>query len=286
MTLDDDAVDFSPRPEGRPRNLLGPMFWVWLASCAVCIVLGSLVGLYGSRIFPPQPVASADPGTAPRAAAVEPAVAAPPASTAPPTPVTSAETAALSARIDRLEMGHHALVDAASAALAAASLSQASDSGRPFVGELDMLSRVLPDSRDIAGLRPLAERGAPTRAVLVAEFPEMARQAAIASRTPPDGAGVFARISHALNALFTVRRTDHLTGNDPDAVLARAERRVNDGDLDTAVRELDALPARGQAAARVWLERARSRMEIQRRVAAIRIQALRGLAAASREAGQ
>ncbi len=285
MTLDDDTIDLAPRPEARTRKLLGPLFWSCLASGVVCLILGSVVGVYGSRIFPPQAAPAADPGMIAHVTPPEPAASAPVASSAAPVPVTSAETAALSARIDRLEMGHHALVDAAAAALAAASLSQASDSGRPFVAELDMLSRVLPDARDLAGLRPLAERGAPTRAVLVAEFPEMARQAAFAARTPPNGSGVFVRISHALSALFTVRRTDTLVGSDPDAILARAERRVNDGDLDGAVHELEALPTKGQLAAKVWLDRARSRIEIQRRVAAIRIQALRTLAAAGREAG-
>jgi hypothetical protein len=191
----------------------------------------------------------------------------------------------LSARLDHLEVGHRALAAAAAAALAAAGLSQASETGRPFVNELDLLARALPDARDLAALRPLAERGAPTRAVLVAEFPEMARQAAFAAHTPPNGASVFARASHALSALFTVRRTDQLAGNDPDAILARAERRVNDGDLDGAVHEMEALPQKGQVAAKVWLDRVRSRTEIQRRVAGIRLQALRQLAAADRGAG-
>ena len=148
-----------------------------------------------------------------------------------------------------------------------------------------MLARTLPETRDLSQLRPLAERGAPTRAVLAAEFPEMARRASFAAKTPPDGSSLIARLNHALSVLFTVRQVNRLKGNDPDAVLARAERRVNDGDLEGAVRELDALPPKGQAAAKDWVDRARSRAEVERQISGIRIQALRSLAAADREAG-
>jgi len=287
MTLASDPADRTPKSRPGRSGVLTPVVWMWLVSCAICIVGGAVVGLYGSRLFPPATPAATATG------AVRPATPDAP----PPVPVTSvplppapaaaaaAETAALASRIDRLEADHRAVTAAAAAALATASLSQASETGRPFVTELNTVARIVPDSGDLTALRPLAERGVPTREVLVAEFPEMARQARFAAKTPAEGAGLLTRLNHALSALFTLRQTNRLTGSDPDAILARAERKVNDGDLDGAIREIQSLPSNGPAAAKVWVDRARSRADLQRQVAAIRLKVLRNLAAVDREAG-
>ena len=286
MTLASDPSDLTPRPRPGRSRVLTPMVWMWLVSCAVCIVGGAVVGLYGSKLFPPA-AAPAETAGAGRSQTVETPAAAPVAAAPVPVqPAAAAETAALAARVDRLEADRRSLTAAAAAALATASLSQASETGRPFVAELNTVARILPDSGDLTALRPLAERGAPTRAVLVAEFPEMARQASFAAKTPAEGAGLLTRLNHALSALFTLRRINRLTGSDPDAILARAERKVNDGDLEGAIREIESLPSNGPAAAKVWLDRARSRAEVQRQIAAIRLKALRNLAAVDREGGQ
>jgi len=286
MTLASDPADPSPRSRPGRSRVLTPMVWMWLVSCAVCIVGGGVVGLFGSRLFPSAPPAAATTGAA-RPTPAEPLppvpVATPPSS-APPA-AAAAEAAALAARVDRLEADRRSVTAAAAAALATASLSQASETGRPFVSELNTVSRILPDSGDLTALRPLAERGVPTREVLVAEFPEMARQASFAAKTPAEGARLLSRLNHALSALFTLRQINRLTGTDPDAILARAEHKVNDGDLDGAVREIQSLPSNGPAAAKVWLDRARSRAELQRQIAAIRLKVLRNLAAVDREAG-
>ena len=282
MTLETDTSEYIPPSKPRRSQVLTPVVWAWMASCVVCLALGVSVAVFGPKLFPPpaSPAETAEPQR-PIAAEASPA---PAPTTAPATPANP-ETQALSARLDRLEYGHRALAEAAASALAAANLSQAAETGRPFSAELTMLARTLPETRDLSQLRPLAERGAPTRAVLAAEFPEMARRASFAAKAPPDGSSLIARLNHALSVLFTVRQVNRLKGGDPDAVLARAERRVNDGDLEGAVRELDALPPKGQAAAKDWVDRARSRAEVERQISGIRIQALRSLAAADREAG-
>jgi hypothetical protein len=284
MTLASDPADPVPRSRPGRSRVLTPVVWMWMVSCAVCIVGGAWVGLYGSRLFPPTPQAAATARPA-HPMPAEPVPITPVAAAPSPVLPAAAETAALAVRVDRLETEHRSVTAAAAAALATASLSQASETGRPFVVELNTVARILPDSGDLTSLRPLAERGVPTREVLVAEFPEMARQASFAAKTPVEGAGLLTRLNHALSALFTLRQTNRLTGSDPDAILARAERKVNDGDLDGAIREIQSLPSNGSAAAKVWLDRARSRAELQRQIAAIRLKVLRNLAAVDREAG-
>ena len=273
---------------------MSPLVWFCLGSGVTCVVLALVVFLGAKGLHmgaQPQPV-TVEPAASPASSGASEPVPAPAStplaslSTAAATGLARGDAMALTARLDRIENEHHALVGAASAALAAASLSQASDTGRPFVSDLDTLARTLPYPHEVDALRALSERGAPPRAVLVAEFPDMARRAAYASRDPVQGSGWLAQMAHAMGALFTVRRTDQTSGSSPDAILARAEHRLNDGDLDGAVHELDALPPKGRDAAAPWRDRASRRVQIQNRVAAIRLDALKNLASASKGAGQ
>ena len=88
---------------------------------------------------------------------------------------------------------------------------------------------------------------------------------------------MLARLTHALAALVVVRRIDQVAGQGPDAVLARAERRVDEGDLADALKELEALPAAGRTALADWRGGAERRIAIERRISAIRAGALSGL---------
>jgi hypothetical protein len=73
-----------------------------------------------------------------------------------------------------LETGQQRALDAAGAALAAATLADAARTARPFAEELAGLERVLPPSPDLRALGRLAQSGAPTRAGLAAEFETLA----------------------------------------------------------------------------------------------------------------
>lgn len=195
---------------------------------------------------------------------------------------SGADLNAVNDRLDRVEAAQARTARAASAAVAAAALADAAQTSRPFLNELVTLERLTPDARDLADLRDLAETGAPTLAALAAEFPEVADRAAAASRTAGTDTSLLSRIGDALAALITVRRTGDLSGNSPDAILARAERRVAQGDIEAALTILKALPAGGQRATADWRERAHRRVEIERRIRDLRTAALRNLAEAER----
>ena len=51
-------------------------------------------------------------------------------------------------------------------------------------------------------------------------------------------------------------------GDSPDAVLSRAEASLGEGDLETALNELEALPPEGRAAMSDWLEQAELRLSV------------------------
>ena len=85
--------------------------------------------------------------------------------------------------------------------------------------------------------------------------------------------------------MVSLRRVGDVDGDSPDALLARAERLVSDGDLDRAFRLLDRLPPAAREAMAPWRTRAERRAEIDRGAQALRARALTELAAEQRGAG-
>jgi hypothetical protein len=75
-----------------------------------------------------------------------------------------------------------------------------------------------------------------------------------------------------------LRRVSDAPGDSVDALLARAERQVDDGDLDRALKTLDRLPPGARDAMASWRLRAERRAEIDRDAAALRARAVRALA--------
>jgi hypothetical protein len=88
-----------------------------------------------------------------------------------------------------------------------------------------------------------------------------------------------------LSKVVSLRRVGDVAGDSSDAIIARAERAVDDGDLDRALRTLDKLPPAARKALSPWRERADRRAEIDRAAAALRARALQELAAESRSSG-
>ena len=285
MTVIDEPTELAPRTRAdqeRPKRLLGPAFWAMIAFGLVCIAVGAVIGVYGAKLFPAagvvQPLAAPAAPSAPSAAVETLPAAEPP----PPPPVSSGQVAALADRLTEVETAHRSTVEAAAAALAISTVADAADTSGPFVRELDAVARLLPDSIDMAALRDMATTGAPTRTALIAAFPAAADRAAARARAPAEGEGVVARLTHALAALVSVRRVDRVTGKGADPILARAERKVTDGDLSGALTELSALPPAARDAMADWRSGAERRAAIDRRISAVRTAALRGLVQAGR----
>lgn len=291
MSVDPDPAKLTqprdPADYGRPR-LMGPGFWIMIGFAVLCVAAGATIALFGARLFPAKPAPAAVLTPAPsgeEAAAGRVAAerfAAPIPTTAPATAGGSDEVARLTSRLDALEVQQSRTAESAAAALAAAALLEAAQTSRPFADELAALDSVSPPSAELRALRPLAAVGAPSRAALAVEFPEYAGRAAAAARAPGESAGLWARIQATLSRIVMVRRVADTAGGGVDAALARAERQLNDGDVDHALRTLESLPPAAREAIDPWLVRARNRAEIDRRVSAVRAQALEDLARISR----
>jgi hypothetical protein len=276
-----DVAGLPADPTVYRRKGLGLGVWLTLALCALCIVGGVIIGIYGAALFPKKDAVATSQPALPRASDIDPLpLAAPPAADligSVDAPGAPADVASLSARVNRLELGQARTAQAASAALATSALIQAVQTSRPFAGELAAVESLLPQAADVAALRRVAQTGAPTRTALAAEFPAAAARAIAAARAPGEDAGLLDRLRHALGSIVTIRRVDYVKGDGPHAVLARAEASVGEGDVEGALAELDALPPAARDALSGWRARAERRAEVDRRVAGIREASLRAL---------
>jgi len=200
-------------------------------------------------------------------------------------PPSSENVARLEGRVVALEAGQQRALDAAGAALAAATLADAAGGARPFAQELASLERVLPLSPEVRALARLAQDGAPTRAGLADDFETLAGRAAVAARDPGRNADFLARLRHALSSIVSIRKVGSTQGDTPDAILGRAQASLNEGDIEGALVALGHLPASAQTVLAPWRAAAERRVEIDRHIAAIRADALAGLAQVSRAQG-
>lgn len=253
-----------------------------------CVAGGYSLARFGPtlpELYPDKPRAGAVAEIAPLAA---PAPAAPVDEAPPPSDpvaaIVESHDTATAGRLDALEADRGRLATASASALAASALMQAAQGSRPFAPEVKAVADLAP-SLDLRALQADAERGAPSRAALAASFPDYAARAASAARTPGEGAGVLARVGHALSRVVALRRVGEVPGDGPDAILARAERQIDDGDIVGALATLEALPADAKDALGPWRDRAERRAKIDREVARIRAQALQELSQLARSGG-
>ena len=153
---------------------------------------------------------------------------------------------------------------AARAAVARASfarLQAALEAGGPFAAALSELSEVI-DGPIPPALIAAADTGAPTLADLRRGYPEAARAALAASIRAgvPEDAGAMDRFGAFLRSQTGARSTAPRTGDDPDAVLSRAEGALAEGQIGAALELLDALPEAGQAEMAAWRTQAEARL--------------------------
>jgi len=170
----------------------------------------------------------------------------------------------------------------AALAIAVAGLERAVNSGASFARELDTVEALAGAGEEIAVLKQYAESGVARHDQLAESFEDAASQAMRAGAPPAEG--YFDRLMASARRIVRIRPTGEVEGETTGAILARAEARLEAGDLAAALDELAALDPAAAAAMASWIDRARARLEAERLLAALNQQALSGLAT-SREAG-
>jgi len=133
---------------------------------------------------------------------------------------------------------------------------------RPALAEAEAAGLDLPP--ELAGI---AEP--PTQAELEEEYAPAARRALAAALKDAAGDTFGDRALAFLRTQTGARSLEPRAGDDPDAVLSRAEAALRAGDLDAALAELDGLPEAAQAEMSDWVQRAEARRAAVEAVAAL-----------------
>lgn len=133
-------------------------------------------------------------------------------------------------------------------AIAAAALKAAIDRGGPFLAELDTFAGVAPDDPAVTDLRSFAATGAPSRTELIRQVPDVATAIVGSIDQPDPNQGWSDRLMASARSLVTVRPVGNIEGESVEAIVARMEDKVKNGDLPGASAEWNALPERGKQA--------------------------------------
>ncbi|TAY34824.1 hypothetical protein ELH93_20345 [Rhizobium leguminosarum] len=148
-------------------------------------------------------------------------------------------------------------------AIAAAALKAAIDRGGPFLAELDTFAGVAPDDPAVADLRAFAETGIPSRTELVGEVPDVATAIVEAVNQPDPNQSWSDRLMSSAKSLVSVRPVGNIEGESVEAIAARMEEKVKNGDLPGASAEWNNLPALGKQASAAFKQSLEARIRVE-----------------------
>jgi len=140
-------------------------------------------------------------------------------------------------------------------------LRAAIDSGRPYDTELESIRSLAPGIGNFGALPAFAEQGIPTLAELSTSF-KTASDAAIDAVPAPasQDESFVGTLLQSAKSMIKVRRIDgDATGDDPDAVLARAGAKLKQDDLVAAIQAAEGLQGAPRQALASWIDAARAR---------------------------
>jgi mitofilin len=138
---------------------------------------------------------------------------------------------------------------------------------RPFIRELAALKEIAADdpvvNAAISSINPTAyQRGIPSSAQLIDRFRRVAGEVRKASLLPEE-AGVASHASSYVLSKLLFKKKGLATGNDVESILTRTETLLEEGNLDGAAREMNALSGWAKTLSKDWLGEVRKVLEVQ-----------------------
>lgn len=138
---------------------------------------------------------------------------------------------------------------------------------KPFVTELAALKEIAADdpvvSAAISSINPTAyQRGIPSSALLIDRFRRVASEVRKAALLPED-AGVASHLASLAMSKVLFKKSGLAVGGDVEAVLARTEVLLEEGDLDAAAREMNGLQGWAKVLSKDWLSECRRVLEVR-----------------------
>ena len=158
------------------------------------------------------------------------------------------------ARAAEIEAEAAAVAADAQRRAALADIGAALESGAPFADSISRLDAVPGD------LVAVADTGVPTHASLQTRFPDLARSALSMAQDAPEAAGTGERLASFLRRQTNARSLSARDGDDVDAILSRAEARLQEGKLAEVLGELETLPDAPRSVFASWMSLAESRV--------------------------
>jgi len=143
----------------------------------------------------------------------------------------------------------------------------------PFLNELVALKEVSKEddvvNAAVASINPVAyQRGIPSPASLIDRFRRVATEVRKASLLPED-AGIASHAASAVLSRFMFQKKSDRglpEGEDVEAIIARAEMLLEEGDLDAAAREMNGLRGWAGVLSRDWVGECRRVLEVRQAV--------------------
>ncbi len=137
--------------------------------------------------------------------------------------------------------------------------------GKPYAAEYAQFAEMVDDKATLNEamdiLNSYADEGVPTQQSLSKELSELAHRALAPNIS--ENAFFTERLRHNLGSLVTIRKVgEHQKGLTLEAVLARAEAHMNQGELEAAVAEIESLTIAQQGLFTDWLSDARMRLSM------------------------
>lgn len=126
----------------------------------------------------------------------------------------------------------------------------------PALGELETAGVDVPPA-----LANVSEAGVPSIAQLQDSFPDAARAALTAARRDAAESGEQGGFATFLRNQLGTRSLEPREGDDPDAVLSRAEAAIREGRLADTLAEIETLPEKGRAELADWSTQAALRLD-------------------------
>jgi len=148
-------------------------------------------------------------------------------------------------------------------AIAAAALKAAIDRGGPFTAELDTFAGVAPDDPAVNDLRNFAETGVPSRAELIRQVSDVATSAIGAVNQPSPDQSWSDRLMSSAKSLVSVRPVGNIEGESVEAIAARMEDKVKNGDLPGAANEWNDLPPAAKQASAAFKQSLEARIRVE-----------------------
>lgn len=157
-------------------------------------------------------------------------------------------------------------------ALIAGSLLRKAEAGLPFADDLSALAAHGADKTTLAGLEPAAQSGVATSASLAAQF-AAETDAILATAPAPRASGFLDRLLKDAEGLVRIRKIGDTSGAGLAAHVARIQKALNAGAVETAYQQWAALPAAAQQKSQDFGAAAKRRLDT--------IAAARGIEAAA-----